>query len=120
MSKWAVLKDADRIGWIVVHPGDVFRTGFGLLDCWDVHSYHSTWAEALQEADRMTRSVTVTLPADPDREMPAMTIMTHSEPEGAWIERTYWVPGGQDITLPDALREPVALALLAHARKEGT
>ena len=54
-QRWAVLGDPDGNGWLVVHPCDVFRGGDGLLDCWDVHSIHDTWAEAMQEADRMAR-----------------------------------------------------------------
>lgn len=72
----------------------------------------------MQEADRMARTVTVTLPASPDRVLPVTKIMTHSEPEGTWTKRTYTVYGYQEITIPDAYREPLALALLAHARKE--
>lgn len=117
-QKWAVLGGDDRTGWFVIHPGDVFRCGDGRLECWDVHSRHDTWEEAMQEADRMARTVTVTLPANPDRVLPVTKIMTHSEPEGTWTKRTYTVYGYQEITIPDAYREPLALALLAHARKE--
>ena len=55
-ERWAVLKDADRVGWIVVSPWDVFRAGHGLLDCWEIHSQHSAWKEAMQEAGRMVRA----------------------------------------------------------------
>ena len=116
-QKWAVLKDEDRIGWLVVQPCDVCRYN-GIPECWDAHSHHSTWEEAMQEADRMARTVTVTLPANPDRVMPETATMMSSDPGGVWIERTYRVPGGQDVTIPDACRELVGLALLAHARKE--
>lgn len=68
-QRWAVLGDAARNGWIVAHPGDLFRYD-GRLECWVVHSRHDTWTEAMQEADRMARTVTVTLPADPDRHAP--------------------------------------------------
>ena len=54
-QRWAVLGDPDGNGWLVVRPCDVFRGGDGLLDCWDVHSVHDTWAEAMQEANRMAR-----------------------------------------------------------------
>ena len=117
-QRWAVLGTEAMNGWLVVHPGDVFRVGYGLLDCWDIHSHHSTWAEAMQEADRMARTTTVELPANPDRVLPVTTIMTRSDPEGTWTERTYRVDEYQAFTIPDAYREPLALALLAHARKE--
>ena len=117
-QRWAVLGHPDGNDWLVVHPGDVFRGGDGLLECWDAHSRHYTWAEAMQEADRMARTVTVTLPADPDRVMPETATMARSEAGGVWVERTYRVPGGQDVTIPDAYRETIALTILAHARKE--
>ena len=116
-QRWAVLGVPDGNGWLVVHPCDVFRYD-GILDCLDVHSYHSTWTEAMQEADRMARTVTVTLPANPGRVMPVTTIMMSSDPDGIWTERTYRVDGRRELTIPDAYREPLALALLAHARKE--
>ena len=116
-QRWAVLSARPGNGWFVVHPRDVFRYD-GILDCADIHSTYSTWEEAMQEADRMSRTGTVTLPANPGRVMPETATMMRSEAGGIWIERTYRVPGGQDITIPDAYREPVALALLAHARKE--
>ena len=55
-QKWAVLKDEDRIWWLVVQPCDVCRYD-GILDCADIHSRHHTWEEAMQEADRMVRTV---------------------------------------------------------------
>lgn len=115
-TKWAVLKDAYKSGWLVIHPGETFRVDDGRLDCWDVHSRHHTWEEAMQEADRQYRTETVTMPANPDRVLPVTKIIMSSDPEGAWTERTYRV-AGQEITIPDAYREPLALALLAHARK---
>lgn len=116
-QRWAVLKDADRIGWIVVHPGDVFRVSYGLLDCWDVHSYHSTWAEAMQEADRMARTEKVELPvyqnpttinADP---VSPVTIYTAGP-------LTQIEAGGVRLNLFRHELEQVAGVLLAHARKE--
>lgn len=117
-QRWAVIGDAARNRWLVIHPGDAFRGSDGRLEWWDAHSLHDTWAEAMQEADRMARTVTVTLPANPDRVLPATNIMVSSDPEGVWIERTYRVAWDWDVTIPDAYRETVALALLAHARKE--
>ena len=85
-QRWAVLSARPGNGWLVVHPGDVFRYD-GILDCADVHSTYSTWEEAMQEADRMARTVTVTLPAGPS-------------------------------IAADADLENIALALLAHVRKD--
>ena len=117
-QKWAVLGTETMNGWLVVHPGDVFRMDDGRLECWDVHSRHHTWEEAMQEADRQARTVTVTLPADPGKVLPVTGVMMSRDPEGVWIEHTYRVAWDWDITIPDAYRETVALALLAHARKE--
>ncbi len=116
-QRWAVLGGADG-EWLVVHPGDVCRTDDGLLGCWEVHSRHHTWQEAMQEADRMARTGTFTLPANPDWVLPVTMIRGTRDPEGVWTERTYQVSWDLEITIPDAYREPVALALLAHARKE--
>ena len=55
-QRWAVLKDADRIGWLVIRPCDVFRGSNGLLDCWDIHSHHGTWEEAMQYANTQART----------------------------------------------------------------
>lgn len=114
-QRWAVLKDADRIGWIVVHPGDVFRTGDGIYDCWDAHSHHSTWEEAMQEADRMARTVTVTLPAYQNpttiNAEPASPVTIYKSGPLTQIEA-----GGVRFNLFRHELEPVALALLAHAR----
>ena len=117
-QRWAVLGTETMNGWLVVHPGDILRMGDGRLECWDIHSRHHTWEEAMQEADRMARTVTVTLPANPGRVMPETATMVSWELGSVWVERTYMVPGGQDVTIPDACRERVALALLAHARKD--
>ena len=53
-QRWAVLGDEAMNGWLVVHPGDVRRYD-GILGCWDVHSRHHTWEEAMQEAGRCLR-----------------------------------------------------------------
>lgn len=74
----------------------------------------------MQEADRQARTGTFTLPADPDRVLPVTAIMTSRDPEGVWTERTYQVAWDWEITIPDACRETVALALLAHARRKET
>ena len=56
-QKWAVLEATGGNGWLVVRPGDVCRFYDGRLDCWDVYSRHSTWKEAMQEANHMARTV---------------------------------------------------------------
>lgn len=115
-QRWAVMCSMTRY-WGVVRPEHSYRED-GLLACSEWESLHDTWAEAMREADRMARTETVTLPANPDRVLPATTIRTRSTPEGTWTERTYKMPSGQDITIPDAYREPLALALLAHVRRQ--
>lgn len=116
-QRWAVLGDAARNGWLVVHPGDVCRMSDGRLECWAVHSRHDTWTEAMQEADRMARTVTFTLPADPDRHAPYRGAVASSEapaqyqfggPDGDWSNK---------INLEAAQITPFALALLVHARR---
>ena len=119
-QRWAVLGDIERNGWIVAHPSDTFRGSDGLLECWAVHSRHDTWAEAMQEADRMARTVTVTLPRlTPGKWTAAGGFQVIPEPPGCGDalevdeigDGEYFVLGKEDC-------EPLALALLAHARKE--
>ena len=120
-QRWAVLKDADRIGWIVVHPGDVFRTGYGLLDCWDIHSYHGTWEEAMQEADRQTRTDTVTLPRLTPGEWTTVgnfRVIPESPGCGDALEVDELDDDGAYFIIAKEDCEPLALVLLAHARKE--
>ena len=112
---------AEGSGWLVVHPGDVYRTDDGLLGCWEVHSRHHTWEEAMQEADRMARTDTVTLP----RLTPGGWTTAGSfrvSPGPPWLgdalevdeldhDGAYFIIGKEDC-------EPLARVLLAHARKE--
>lgn len=118
-QRWAVLGDLDGDGWVVAHPDDTFRRD-GRLDFWDDHSVHDTWAEAMQEADRMARTITVTLPRlAPEEWTEAGGFHVISEPPwcGDALEvheiddYGYFTIGREDC-------EPLALALLAHARKE--
>lgn len=117
-QRWAVLGDAARNGWIVVHPGEVIRDD-GRLDCWEVHSRHDTWTEAMQEADRMARTVTVTLP----RLAPGEWTRTGNFrvfPERPWLgdalELDACDDAGEYFILGKEDCEPLALAILAHAR----
>ena len=115
-KKWAVLGDEAGSGWIVAHPGDVFRRIDGLLECWATHSRHDTWAEAMQEADRMARTVTVTLPAYQNPTTinadPASLVTIYTLGTLAHIEA-----GGMRLNLFRHELEQVSLALLAHARR---
>ena len=119
-QKWAVLADEAMNGWIVAHPGYVFRRSDGLLDCWATHSRQHTWEEAMQEADRMARTVTVTLPRLTPGEWTTVgnfRVIPESPGCGDALEvdeigdGAYFIIGKEDC-------EPLALALLAHARKE--
>ena len=60
-QKWAVM--CSMIGsWGVARPEHVYRDEeTGLLACTEWESLHDTWAEAMQEADHMARTVTATL-----------------------------------------------------------
>lgn len=107
----------------MAHPGDVFRGGDGLLECWEVHSRHHTWTEAIQEADRMARAVTVTLPRVQDKheikvsDDVTVPIIVWKNHKGDYVvQESVGMFGSVELS-PDEL-EPVALALLAHARKE--
>ena len=117
--KWTVLSTETMNGWLVVHPGEVLRESNGRLDCWAVHSRHHTWEEAMQEADRMACTVTVTLPRlAPEEWTTAGNFRVI--PEKPWLgdalevdeigDGEYFILGKEDC-------EPLALALLAHARK---
>lgn len=109
-------------GWLVIHPGDVFRGGDGLLDCWNVHSRHHTWEEAIQEADRMARTDTVTLPRVQDKheikvsDDVTVPIIVWKNRKGDFTVKERGTLGSVELS-PDEL-EPVALVLLTHARKE--
>ena len=120
-QRWAVMS-AEGSGWLVVHPGDVFRYD-GILDCADVHSTYSTWAEAMQEADRMACTVTVTLPRVQDKheikvsDDVVVPIIVWKNHKGDYVvQESVGMFGSVELS-PDEL-EPVALTLLAHARKE--
>ena len=116
-QRWAVMS-AEGSGWLVVHPGDVRRYD-GLLDCWDVHSRHHTWEEAMQEADRMARTEAVTLPRLVPGEWTTaggFQVIPESPGCGDALEvdeldhdGVYFVIGKEDC-------EPLAGVLLAHAR----
>lgn len=122
-QRWAVMRD-EREAWIVSTPDHTDRDDDGRLICWDVDSIHDTWTEAMQEADRMARTITVTLPrvgtshtipADitPD---PDIHITRESAPHG--YEVACIQSGNSVLRLGGGEREALALALLAHARRK--
>ena len=107
----------------------VTRTGAGLWRAWDGDGYHRgscfTWADAMQEADRGARTITVVLPRvgrqlqipvpeDYKDDCP-ISVSNH----GSFIGVAFTAQGlKQDVAIhPDEL-EPLALALLAHARRQ--
>ena len=107
-QRWAVLRAEAGNGWLVVRPSEVCREADGLLGCWGFDSRQHTWEEAMQEADRMARTVTVTLPANPGIEITART-----ERHSGWssLHPRFYLAADADADL-----ENIALALLAHAR----
>lgn len=121
-QRWAVLGTETMNGWLVVHPGDVIRASDGRLECWAVHSRHHTWEEAMQEADRMARTGTFTLPTPKAvHTIPAAVpdehpIYVHTEGQLTEISAVA-SQGRMRINLYRAELEPVALVLLAHARR---
>lgn len=116
-QKWAVMSTMIG-GWGVARPEHAYRESDGLLACTEWESLHDTWEEAMQEVDRMARTETVTLPANPDEVMPEVKVAAYDRGYDIWIDRTYLLAGYHELTIPDAYRETVALALLAHARRK--
>lgn len=122
-QRWAVLGTETGHEWLVIHPGDVSRRSDGRLECWGIHSSHDTWAEAMQEADRMARTVTVTLSRVQDKheikvsDDVVVPIIVWKNHKGDYVvQESVGMFGSVELS-PDEI-EPVALALLAHARKE--
>lgn len=116
-QKWAVLGTEAMNGWLVAHPGDVFRWNDGRLECWEVHSRHHTWEEAMQEADRQARTSEITAPRPQrlttlDWGVPEAQVMIEHTPRYSKINQR-----DQHIIIHPDHRETLALAFLAHARK---
>lgn len=116
MSRWSV-KYAPCPSWENMTYWAVYAPG-GVL----AHERFATWREAQDYADRMARTVEVTLP----------------RPDSTWFERPVWELGdgvtvhqsiadqSQTITadyprlaIPNNKRRELALALLALAEQEG-
>lgn len=123
-QKWAVMCSMTG-GWGVVRPEHAYREDDGLLACIEWESLHDTWAEAMQEADRMARTITVTLPTPkvvhiiPAAVTDEHPIYVHTEGQLTEISAVA-SQGRMRINLYHDELEAVALALLAHARGGGT
>ena len=121
--KWSVLRTESGNGWLVVHPGEVLRESNGRLDCWEVHSRHHTWEEAMQEADRMARTDTVTLPRLTPGEWTTVgnfRVIPESPGCGDALEVDELDDDGAYFIIAKEDCEPLARVLLAHARKEAS
>lgn len=102
------------------HPWEVRARDHGGYDYYETFF---TWSEALDYADRLARTIEVTLPrishsGDWVPNMPTLKIGWEHHP----VETSFWVEdrGINSIYVrPDELR-PLALALLALAEKENT
>ena len=122
-QRWAVMCSMTGY-WGVARPEHSYREDDGLLACTEWESLHDTWAEAMQEADRMARTVTVTLPRPQGKKRIECT--THPSPYQVYAQGVNGHAGVGTVASPygsiyfcDAGdMEAVALALLAHARKE--
>ena len=120
-QKWAVMSTMIG-GWGVARPENVYRESDGLLACIEWDSFYDTWAEAMQEADRMSRTFTGTLPAPQEvHTIPAAVPDEHSihvRTLGQLTEISAMsYQGPMRINLYRDELEPVALALLAQARR---
>lgn len=103
-GKWSVTRYEDG-AWLV----------------WDGDGHHRgtypTWEEAMRYAHRDARTITVTLPADPDRHAPLRGIEMRSDaPNRIRFAEPDW-DWSNMIGLEADHIEPFALALLAHARR---
>ena len=117
-QKWAVMSSVTG-SWGVASPEHAYREDDGLLACTEWESLHDTWAEAMQEVDRMTRTVTVTLPRLAPGKWTAaggFQVIPESPGCGDALEVDEIDPDGEYFILDKEDCEPLALALLAHAR----
>lgn len=95
-GKWIVRRDEEGL-WRVLDGDGYHRITY------------STWEEAMQEADRMARAVTVTLPADPH------VWWSGLDSDGRKYVRDV---NDNEICYEPGELETLALHLLAYARKE--
>ena len=122
-QRWAVMCSMTGY-WGVARPEHAYREDDGLLACIEWESLHDTWEEAMQEANRLARTITVTLPSpQAAHTIPAAVPDEHSihvRTVGQLTEISAISSPGRlmRINLYHDELEPVALALLAHARKE--
>ena len=116
-QRWAVMCSMTGY-WGVARPEHSYREDDGLLACTEWESLHDTWAEAMQEADRMARTVEITVPR-PQRlttlywGVPEVQVMIEHSPRYSELNQR-----DQRIIIRADQREDMALQLLAHARKE--
>lgn len=110
-KRWIVWRDDYLVNdginpWVaaVSHP-----SGYGYVG----HNF-ATHAEALAYADRMARTVTVELPADPNKHAPYMGYEASLDaPPHHQFGAPDWEPSNK-ISLEMSQIEPFALALLTH------
>lgn len=105
-QRWAVMCSMTGSSWGVVRPEHVYREADGLLACTEWESLHGTWAEAMQEVDRMARTVTVTLPRG------QLAWLSGLDSDGR--EYVTEIDGNEICYEPGGLGE-IALRLLAYA-----
>lgn len=116
-QRWAVMCSMIGSSWGVVRPEHVYREDDGLLACSEWESLHGTWAEAMQEADRMARTEEITVPR-PQRlttlywGVPEAQVMIEHAPRYSELKQR-----DQRIVIHPDQREDMALQLLAHARR---
>ena len=121
-QKWAVMSTMIG-GWGVARPENVYRESDGLLACIEWDSFYDTWAEAMQHADTQTNTETVTLTLPrlaPGEWTTVGNFRVAPEPPGCgdalevdelYLDGAYFVIAKEDC-------EPLAAALLAHARRK--
>lgn len=98
-----------RIGqwcWVVMRPAPG-----GIADTFSTHD------EALAYADKQARTVTIQLPADPDRHAPCRGFVSSPDAPFHYLFGAQGWGWTNTISLEPSQIEPFALALLAHARK---
>jgi|LSQX01.1.fsa_nt_gb hypothetical protein len=117
-QRWAVMCSMTGY-WGVVRPEHVHREDDGLLACSEWESLHDTWTEAIQEADRMARTVTATLTLPAYRNPTAINV-DRASPVTIYTAGpiTQIEAGGMRTNLFRHELEQLALTLLAHARRQ--
>lgn len=104
MSKVQVRKDTCYPGWEI----------FGEVDGRVFWETRITWREAMQLANELPRTITVTLPRDIDT-AGRYTLRNHQT--GVQLRHKKWPKKRGEFCITHSELEPLAMALLAHARK---